>query len=176
MNKFALIAVAGIASGASAQSIDIVVDEATGTITGTASGLPAGALAAAWDFAGNFSSADGTIDLTLNAGFTNPILAPVPVSNNGTNSVDFLGVNSTQLLPSPAFDGSNPIELGTFTTTGSFAGLNLTVSAISYAEPGAGFPNVVNYADVNISYVPVPAPATAGLLGLGGLVAARRRR
>lgn len=179
MNKIAIVALAGAATGVSAQSLDVVVtDTGSGTGTIVATSSLANALAFVWDIDGSFSTTDGIINLDLNAGFTNPILAPTPVTGNGTSSVSFTGVNATQLLPSPAFDNSNPFTIATFTYTGTFAGFDggLNLSQISYAQPGAGFPDVQVYTDVNITYVPVPAPATAGLLGLGGLVAVRRRR
>ncbi|MBX3384687.1 MAG: VPLPA-CTERM sorting domain-containing protein [Phycisphaeraceae bacterium] len=81
----------------------------------------------------------------------------------GINSPgNFVGAGN---FPDPALFGSGPFTL----TTGD---LFITVYE-SFND--AGIDSVINSGTLTINYT-VPTPATAGMLALGGLFAARRRR
>jgi hypothetical protein len=85
----------------------------------------------------------------------------------GLTASDFASASSTEAAFLALFEGVGDVELGvtaTGTSTASGAGNLLTL----FQTFGA--------AEVRIKYDYVPAPGAMALLGLGGLVAGRRRR
>ena len=80
-----------------------------------------------------------------------------------------------------AADAGLPEDPGTYTWTGSTAisldsadGFVLLTLFDTFDDAGIDF--VVDLGSVTVDYLKVPAPGAAALLGLGGLVATRRRR
>ena len=188
---FALVAVAGVAAAASAQSVDIAVSETTiGPGESTVVTLSAGYGAGDYAVAGietNFISSvgsDGWSDVALIAPMDGPGTSAGAPSGTGVD-----GILAGQLNFPPAgiyADDSNPIAFWTATYTApadvpdaftvdlstDTARFDVYVARDSSASEsrlgslaeGAGAINVI------------PAPASLALLGLGGLAAARRRR
>jgi hypothetical protein len=93
----------------------------------------------------------------------------------GSDYFNFGNINATAM----AMDTVNPAVWAAYVGAGTF---NIDVNALQVFNYGAfggiafaGSP-VLAQGSVTIEYTFVPAPASAGLLALGGLVAARRRR
>lgn len=181
MNKFALIAAAGFAGTASAQLVCITVDatdlnavtvtyEIDGTDAAVAGNTALQVLDAGLRFTGGT-----TVSSDFNPTFAQ--LGPIAEVGLGTADYNFQGTN--QGFPpfgAPSFD--NPILVGTFVLSGDVAVELVNVnSIIAFGTPGDnGFGEFIALDANNTEIKYIPAPATAGLLGLGGLAAARRRR
>ncbi|MEO1534190.1 MAG: PEP-CTERM sorting domain-containing protein [Planctomycetota bacterium] len=185
MKTFALIAIAGVASSATAQDLCILVDDSDGdgewTITAEFLGTPPSDLVQAWADASFVLAGDDAITINSFNPSYNTSLGPATITDNGTNTVGFVG-NANSFFGTP--DATNPLAVADFSYAGSFEALSLTLvgqnSAIFVLPP---FGDVRLYQDaqgnagtLSFEVKVVPAPASAALLGLGGLAAARRRR
>ncbi|HZW08755.1 MAG TPA: PEP-CTERM sorting domain-containing protein [Phycisphaerales bacterium] len=193
MKTTALFVVAGIAAAASAQGVMTI--SWTMSDTGNGDGiLEAGetGVATLWalmepgatgfagsiyDLNGDARYADGThtFDNYLD-----------DLTNDGTDQGNghVTGIESFQLPAAfnPNFDGSNPIALGQLTyTPNSYAAGVATFSTenhLNFDVYTDDFGTSVSYTGVVTpgAFTIIPAPASMALLGLGGLVAGRRRR
>ncbi|UYV11544.1 MAG: PEP-CTERM sorting domain-containing protein [Phycisphaera sp.] len=184
---FALVAVAGVAAAASAQSINIDVADATlapgesTTVTLTA-GFDSADFAVA-GIATNFISSvgsDGWSDIALVAPMDGPGTSAGAGSATGVD-----GVLAGQLNFPPAgiyADSSNPIAFWSATYTASAEGvidLSTDTSRFDVYIDMMSSTSESRLGDLTegaATITVVPAPASLALLGLGGLAAARRRR
>ncbi|MBK7405423.1 MAG: PEP-CTERM sorting domain-containing protein [Phycisphaerales bacterium] len=195
MKLASLIALAGLAAAASAQTLTYswtvgdtgnndgfidVGESAVLTLWGSMDPGATGFAGSIYDIVGDSEWSAGTVD-----SYTNMLKALTDDgAMQGDNSIT--GIESFQLPPlfNPNFDASNPIKLYS---------LQWTPSAYAGQTVGVGDTNHLNndvYTDTFGSSVPytgvagkasfdvanVPAPASLALIGLGGLVAGRRRR
>ncbi len=182
---FALVAVAGVAAAASAQSITMSIADATLAVgESTTVTLSAGYGGTDYAIAGVATSVigggDNWSDLALIAPMAGPGTSAGATSGNGVD-----GIIAGQLNFPPAMiyaDATNPIAFWSATYTASAEGVfdlstdtskfdvyvardrSTSESRLADLQEGAGTITVV------------PAPASLALLGLGGLAAARRRR
>ncbi|MAY75128.1 MAG: hypothetical protein CMJ31_10500 [Phycisphaerae bacterium] len=192
MNKIAVIALAGLAAGAVAQTANVTLSasatsiDTTSTnaadrtvrvsvdITGDMGLTTFDAVLSAFQGAGLFTVANATLD--------NPLLFTAIAGISDITDAGDLGVR--------AF-GSGPLLSGTDIGGQQFSfDLVANQGAAGIAEVGvvgSGFSPIATfglfstgYGQVNVSgasiNLVVPAPASLALLGLGGLTAARRRR
>lgn len=116
--------------------------------------------------------------------FNTFIIAPTFVGANGTNF--FVGAILTQANLQGTGPGSFPCRIDQTATQGrSWIAANVTATPVNPASLGAG--NDINAAIIDsfgstlagnwmIRASAVPAPGSLALLGLGGLIAGRRRR
>ncbi|MEQ8850492.1 MAG: hypothetical protein RIB32_01770 [Phycisphaerales bacterium] len=190
MNKaIAIAAVAGLAGTAAAQTLNISADVTEvglgGTINWTVSvtGLTASQYIQAYDMNLNASYAAGaasTFSTNLSA-----LVGPTAGTAAGASILGASGGQSTLVDPLNATFGD--IVLGSFSvvagaegvlsysvTDGGVLGANIVRARLGSDLGPIAFdgPAAVNSDSVTIT----PTPASAALLGLGGLVAARRRR
>ncbi len=197
MKSIAVLAVAGLASVATAQNIstDLVVsltfdrtsiaigETATATVTASWTGV-AGSYFSSINVdllaSGDYVAASNVAAVAWNN-------AALGFSGQGTASgANVLGLEASQFSLIPPFVNTNPILVTTFTVTGTAMGV-LSYSSATVA--GAPFPYSVTgpvFSDpvvefghesfVSGSLTVTPAPSAMALLGLGGLVAGRRRR
>jgi hypothetical protein len=189
MKTFALLAAAGLASAASAQDIVITINPIEGTINAAFQGtLPAanGAVAQVWSDIGIRLTGDAGITVANFSPSYTSFLDPTgpDVTGNGTNNVLFVASAGGPLFGTP-FNNSNPFTPFSFTYGGSFGAFTATLVSQNtlFTTLPAPFGGAFNFQNANGTPGPlsfridiVPAPATAALLGLGGLAAARRRR
>ncbi len=192
--KFAAAAVCGIAGLACAQGTMIITWSASDTGNGDGVVEPGesavmtmwaemdpgatGFAGSIYDIAGDADWAAGTV-----VSYDNFLDALTNDGTLGANNV-ITGIESFQLPPlfNPNFDASNPIALyqivwtpadytGKFVTFSSQNHLNFDVYTDDFGTSvpynGEVFSGLIKV---------VPAPASLALLGLGGLVAGRRRR
>ncbi len=200
MKTVALIAAAGLTTVASAQNVDSLVisltwdkttiaigETATATITSTHVG-PAGSYLTV--FAANLHASAEVVSVDY--------IAPVAwnqalsgLSGQGVaDGASIMGLNAGQNSLLGTIDSSNPLLVTTFTVTGTAEGV-LTYTAEASVPPngawaiiGQGNPIVPEFPAVwfgtdvldSQALTVVPAPSAMALLGLGGLVAGRRRR
>ncbi len=197
MKTLALIALAGAASTATAQDMIITVCEVTPgnwDITAEFFGsLPVDttALGTVLSDASFRVSGDSAINFGdgWNPSFVSSLFGPPTITNDGTTSVDWLGFSPAAPIGNP--DNSNPLFIDNFTYTwsGDNDSLDLELvgqnSALFTGNPAEPFGTILQYQDAqgnpgvlsfDVVIKPIPAPASAALLGLGGLAAARRRR
>ena len=188
---FALVAVAGVAAAASAQSVDIAVSETTiGPGESTVVTLSAGYGAGDYAVAGietNFISSvgsDGWSDVALIAPMDGPGTSAGAPSGTGVD-----GILAGQLNFPPAgiyADDSNPIAFWTATYTApadvpdAFT-VDLSTDTARFdvyvaRDSSASESRLGSLTEGSGAITVVPAPASLALLGLGGLAAARRRR
>ncbi|MEL6798036.1 MAG: PEP-CTERM sorting domain-containing protein [Planctomycetota bacterium] len=206
MKTVALLAFAGVASTAAAQDLTINVVERLGggtwdvtAVLNNPTQLSMNDIVQVWADAEFQVTAAPGLTIDIDEGSVNPAytttLGPFVVTDDGTNSVGFVG-NANSFFGTP--DASNPLSVLTFTTsagstpdTPAVADFQL-VGQNSALFDLAPFGEVILYQDAlgnlidpltnepyapfNINIVPIPAPASAALLGLGGLAAVRRRR
>jgi hypothetical protein len=197
MKSIAVLAVAGLASVATAQNIstDLVVsltfDRAEIAIGETATAT----VTASWT--GVVGSYFSSFNVNMNASgeyVSVSNLAPVAWNNpalgfNGTGTVSgasILDMQASQFSLIPPFVSSNPILVTSFTVTGTAEGVlsysttNATGAPFPFSVTGPVFSDpVVQFGNDSFSsgsLVVTPAPSAMALLGLGGLVAGRRRR
>ena len=189
MKLASLIAVAGIAAAASAQTITYswtVSDtelspgeSAVLTLWATMDPMPAvGFAGSIYDIMGGANWDTGTI-----SGATNLVdsLATGPGTFEANN--DITGIEAFQLPPffNPSYDASNPIALYELTwTPNDYTARTVDVGDANHQNNDVyvdTFGTSVSYDGVTGSarFNVVPAPASMALLGLGGLVARRRR-
>ncbi|MEO1583566.1 MAG: hypothetical protein AAFR96_03210 [Planctomycetota bacterium] len=195
MKNLALLAIAGSASTVAAQDLVVCVDDLDGdgrwVVTAEYFGaLPAGtnAIGAIWADSSFTIGGDGseiTIDAaSANPGYTSAIFG-VPAISNGPTAT-FVGLQPGGGLGAP--DASNPLSVLEFDYAGDASALTFELtgqnSALFTGNPLEPFGTIALYQDVNgeagtLTFavdIKIPAPASAALLGLGGLAAARRRR
>ena len=185
MKTFAALVAAGVATSASAQTeLNICIEEVSlGSWNITAElKNPTGTVLAAVADLGFSMSGSNISNFSYNSAFDSDFFGPASVTATASQ-VDFLGGNTLPPLNNAAGpDSSNPLAIGSFNadSVDSFA----LVGQVTGAYTGVPFPIILTYQDanggagdtpVNIEIKPIPAPASAALLGLGGLAAARRR-
>jgi len=122
----------------------------------------------------DFGTLGGTLDLT------NTVLT-MTGSGGGTGTANLMVTlfNSNQKSAIWNVGFSNSMTMSTSAFTYTDAGFNLsqvTTIQVMTATTDNEQPNTVNYTMTNFSYSAVPAPGAMALLGVSGLVAARRRR
>lgn len=123
-------------------------------------------------------------------------VAPVPWNNIGlgfdgqgvASDADVLGIEASQFALIPPIDRSNPILITTFQLrrigTGSItysAGVAGNAPAAFFVTPGTAFSDSFPVPfDVDVftsdTLLGTPSPGVLGLLGMGGVLASRRRR
>jgi hypothetical protein len=193
MKLASLIAVAGIAAAASAQTMTyswVVSDSgnADGVIEpGEAAQLtlwatmdptpPIGVAGSVDDIIGGTNWTTGSLSNLANLVDT---LNTGPGTLNGN---DIMAVQAFQLNPlfNPNFNASNPIALYSFTwTPADYTARTVVVADANHLNNDVyidDFGGNTSYTGVtgSASFDVVPAPASLALLGLGGLIARRRR-
>ncbi|MBK7405422.1 MAG: PEP-CTERM sorting domain-containing protein [Phycisphaerales bacterium] len=196
MKLASLIAVAGLAAVASAQNsltyswtvgdtgnndgfID-VGESAVLTLKGTMAPGKTGFAGSIYDIAGDAEWSAGVVNA-----YTNMLKALTDDGDKQANN-SITGIESFQLPPlfNPNFDASNPVTLYKITWTPSaYAGQTVTVGDTNHLNNDVytdTFGSSVSYTGVagkaSFNVANVPAPASLALIGLGGLVAGRRRR
>jgi MYXO-CTERM domain-containing protein len=197
MKSIALLAVAGLATVASAQNIstDLVIaltfdktsigigETATATVTASWNGV-AGSYFSSFNASLIASGEYVSVSDLAGVAWNNPALG---FSGTGTISgASIMNIQASQFSLIPPYNSANPILVTTFTVTGTAEG-SLTYSTVN--ADGAPFPFSVTgpvFSDPVVefghnSFVSdtlrvTPAPSAMALLGLGGLVAGRRRR
>jgi hypothetical protein len=189
MKTFALLAVAGLASTASAQDIVITINPAAGTINALFQGtLPAanGAVAQVWSDIGIRLTGDAPISVSnFSPTYTSALDPSGPdVTGNNTGNVLFIASAGGPLFGG-TFNNSNPFTPFSFSYGGSFGAFTAQLVAQNtlFTTLPLPFGGAFNFQNANGTPGPlsfridiIPAPATAALLGFGGLAAARRRR
>lgn len=183
MKTFALIAVAGVASSATAQDMIVCVEEVSAgswEITAELVTSPsANALVQVWADASFVIDGSAITINNYNASYDTS-LGNAVITGNGTDSVSFVGNANTFFGTT---DASNPLAVASFSAA-SVSGFSLVGqnSALFVSPPfgevllyqtALNEPGSLTFA---VEIKPIPAPASAALLGLGGLAAARRRR
>lgn len=195
MKTFALIALAGAASAANAQDLVVCVEEVSvgnwevsaeffGQIPGDATNI-----VTIWSDTSFRVSGDDAITFGegWNPGYSSAVFGDPAIANDGTNTVEWVGLQPGGGLGSP--DASNPLFVDDFTYSGDRAALSVELfgqnAALFGGDPAQPFGTPGVYLDAlnnpgpftfRVDIKPIPAPASAALLGLGGLAAARRRR
>jgi hypothetical protein len=197
MKSIAMLAVAGLATVATAQNIstDLVVDL---SFDKTSIGIGETAqvtMVASWNGVTGSYFSSINVDVNANGEFVSASDVAAVAWNNvalgfngqGTASgASVLGLQAAQFSLIPPFDTSNPQVITTWTVTGTAEGV-LTYSTSTV--DGAPFPYSVTgpvFSDPVVEFghdafqsgslIVTPAPSAMALLGLGGLVAGRRRR
>lgn len=185
MKTFAALVAAGVAASASAQSLDInIVEGPAGSWTASAVlNAPTGTIRAVISDLAFTMNGAGIANFSYNSAFDSTFFGAATVTASATQ-VNFSGTNTLPPLNNPGGpDSSNPLSIATFnaSSVSSFT-VNGQMTGAYVAAP---FDNVFFYQNANgtagtvpfsVNIVPVPAPASAALLGLGGLAAIRRRR
>ncbi|MGP1273737.1 MAG: hypothetical protein ACTS22_10425, partial [Phycisphaerales bacterium] len=170
----------------------VTIQPAGGTswsITAEFIGAPGpGPVATIWSDANfDLTSSDGVIsNVDLNQGFDSSSLGAPVIGGEGTGAVTIRATMPAGLLANGDLDSSNPLAVGTFDYTGTAAGLSAAMvgqNSISFTLTNFPFSDAQFYQLANgsagtrvLEFRIIPAPASAALLGLGGLAAARRRR
>jgi hypothetical protein len=185
VKNIALLAVAGLAAGAAAQGVTLnfsasaseinVGDTVTFTVSASFTGFQDPS-AYYGGFVGSFDANDSGLGLAGN--FMNMMNGEgTPQAADGA-SVTGLNIFNAALLGTDNQD--NPIDIFSFdVTAGAVGTLEYTANGVHSVFPDDGiFTLAEEFAGSTVSdrVSIVPAPGAAALLGLGGLVAARRRR
>jgi len=196
IKSIGVVVVAGLASSAMAQSQSLSVhlsfdvtglapgDTTTATLSASFTGQPDGAYLSSVNIDLIASSA---IVSAGNVGAVAWNNAGLGFDGQGVaNGADVLGINASQFSLIPPVTAGSPIVIMTFTVTAITDGA-LTYSSstadgapFSYSVTGGAFSDQpVSYDDgvmTSDTLFIIPAPSAMALLGLGGLVAGRRRR
>ncbi|MCA9273213.1 MAG: PEP-CTERM sorting domain-containing protein [Phycisphaerales bacterium] len=184
MKTAAMILAAGIASSATAQDCVITVDPALGTVAIQYNGaLPVQQL---WSDISVRLTGDGAINILTQSSNYTDLLSPTGavITGDGTNDVTFVGAAGGSLLGG-THSPDNPWAPFTFSYAGDVNNFGFELfnqNTNTFVQ--APFGNPINMVNGDNSQGPmtyrvdivVPAPASAALLGLGGLAAIRRRR
>jgi hypothetical protein len=194
MKLASLIAVAGIAAAASAQGTityswsvsdtgngDGIIEPGESALlvmTGTMNPGATGFAGSIFDIRGVSNWDTGTVDSYEN--MLNALTDDGQLQGNN----DILVIEAFQLPPlfNPNFDASNPIELYKITWTPSdYTARTVELGDTNHLNNDVytdDFGTNVPYDGIAgvASFQVVPAPASMALLGLGGLIAGRRRR
>ncbi len=195
MKSIALMAVAGLATVASAQSLDITLSwdatsvdfggTATGTVMASFSGFDDGSYLSSVNFDLIASEALGTVGNVGAVAWNN---AGLGFDGQGTASgADIIGIEASQFSLIPPFSTDNPVMVMSFeftagdaegvlsysSSTAAGAPFSFSVTGPNFSDQPVGFDDSSFSGD---SLRIVPAPSAMALLGLGGLVAGRRRR
>ena len=184
MKTAAMILAAGIASSASAQFDNtIVVDPFAGTVNITYNGaLPVQQL---WSDISVRITGDGAINILTQSSNYTDLLSPTGavITGDGSGDVTFVGAAGGSLLGG-THTPDNPWAPFTFSYAGDVNNFGFELfgqNTNTFVQ--APFGNPINMLNGDGSQGPqsfeviiVPAPASAALLGLGGLAAIRRRR
>jgi len=190
-----VVALAGLATAAAGQSLTvrmsfdataiIIGETATATLSAVFTGMPDGAY---------LSSVN--IDLIANGASVQVSKVGAVAWNNAglgfdgqgvASGADVLGINASQFSLIPPVTAGSPIQIMSFTVTGTAEGALSYSSAtadgapFSYSVTGGAFSDQpVSFDDSVLSSdvlnINIPAPSAMALLGLGGLVGGRRRR
>ena len=200
-NTLALIAVAGIATVASAQSGSLSMTSSAATVD--TSGAAATFTLSVWgdaDFGTHIAGGGFALSATGGAGIVTSMAASVPAwgalgfqDNGATGDGNYAGVIFGQLIFPPVIApaaesalGNGAVLLATFSVTAAAD----SAGTVDWSTADAGGDFILEiYDDANGSFTQltaadfggvsvnfVPAPSAMALLGLGGLVAGRRRR
>ena len=185
MKNIALLAIAGLAAGAAAQGVTLtfsadassvnVGDTVSWTVSASFTGF-SDPTAYYGGFVGSFDASDNGLGMAGN--FMNMMNGEgTPQAANGA-SVTALNIFNAALLGSN--DPSNPIDIFSFdVVTGAQGVLSYGQTGVHSVFPDDGIFSLAQEfvgTAVSDSVSIVPAPGVAALLGLGGLVATRRRR
>jgi MYXO-CTERM domain-containing protein len=153
--------------------------------------LPGGGLAYSYAANGSFSFADvatGTTLFTVN--FTNALFSTRGSASAWSTTAALQGDNSLGGTVSMTWNGANLAGYGLSTGGVYNGGFGFDLSALNSSgaipwngqNPGVGIngttrlPSTTWFAEGSFSATTVPTPSSLALLGIGGLVAARRRR
>ena len=191
MNRIATLAIAGLATAATAQSVTLhfdldsnpgdaaVVEAGVGdvlswTVWASFTGFDNGAYFGG--FVGAFNANNPGAAAVSNIAVLLAGSATTPMANGG--NVENINMFNSALLGTD--DSSNPIAIMTFDTEVlSAEGFNYFTDGTTSVFPDGGIftlPTEFNSVSIISDSVVVPAPGAAAVLGLGGLVAVRRRR
>ncbi len=201
MNKALILgAVAGLASGAAAQSWSLSIEGAPSTVDTTVTTVFTVDVVVNADFGTHVSGgafaldSSGATDVVVNVGAAAAAWAAVGEANRGyAGGGDHNGLVYGQVIFPPFFppQADSSLDGGTIVASLSIevlAGstgvldLNLISDALApfdleiYDEVSGSFNNQVQGSFGSASVNLVPAPSALALLGLGGLVAGRRRK
>ncbi len=197
-NAIAIAAIAGLATVASADSLNANLSFADASIA-----------------VGGTTTATLTVDFTVDSGSAASYLAWVNINilgDDGIASASGLSLNAALSNVSPAagtaagsgvaglfmqsssffgaVDFTNPVVVASWTVTGDAAGV-LTYQASVHDQGPAAFQTIDGadgpfgvgidfgtdaFSSGSLDIVGIPAPSAMALLGLGGVVAGRRRR
>ena len=185
MKNIAILSIAGLAAAASAQGVtlhfdidgdaltgsDVVADSASWTVYASFTGFDAGAY-----FGGFVGSFDATGDGSASNLANLMAGAGTEAAANGAG-IENLNIFNAALLGTN--DPANPIAIFSFDTSGTASELSYAATGVSSMFADSGILTLpTEFTSVNIisDRLVVPAPGAAAVLGLGGLVATRRRR
>jgi len=190
MKNIAILAIAGLATAATAQGVTFTFD-ADGNGAG-GENIISGDGSASWTVYASFTGyADagayfgGFVGSFNGTGTGSASNATSLMSGNGTApttngaNIETINMFNSALLGSN--DNSNPLAVFTFDTSGTADSLTYDADGVAsmFADDGIfALPEEFQAGDYTVisDTVVVPAPGAMALLGLGGLAAARRRR
>ncbi len=194
MKIAALLAVAGLAGAAQAQSLTWMSDVPAGTELNPGDSIKV-TLSASMESAEEFTALSATIFDTINAlgGDLGDItawevlndLAELTGDLTTTDGDSLFGTNAGQLTVFGPFSSDNPIDVLSFTWTAAEGGqggdvlfnTNTKAAVLWVGDDKDTAVSVdANLSDTVFGWSVIPTPASAALLGLGGLALARRRR
>lgn len=183
MKTAAMILAAGIASSAAAQDVTIIVDPGLGTVSFEYNGP--NTIQQNWSSISVRLTGDAAINITSESSVYTSALTPAgaEITGNGSTEVTFVGEAGGALFGG-AVDNSNPFNPFTFSYAGDLGAFDFVLfsqNSLTFPLPPFGDPqNLMNangsQGPISYEVIIVPAPASAALLGLGGLAAIRRRR
>ena len=182
MKTLALIVAAGAASTAAAQDLCITVapDGLGGngwTVSAEFLSTPPSPIVMIWADA-SFDIAGSNVSVTSYNPSYDTTLGAAVITGNGTDTVSFVG-NANAFFGTP--DASNPLSVLSFTADSvdslTLVGQNSAIFTLAPFGDVRLYQNAQGQAGTLTFEVKIiPAPASAALLGLGGLAAVRRRR